>query len=1192
MKKYYFLLLALSFFAFGFSQTTIVTIDRENGVGPTATDNVTGVSASGFTRGAGLAQANASNSNFFSSRNFTINGDLGAAQTNEDYIEWSVSANTLFEVSIEEFDIRVRRNANGPSNFQIIYSLDGFTSEAGSVSEEILAPNSTNNFDFSIPSIDLGPSGTITFRLYAWGAATNNGNFRILGNAAWAGDLNIANPGARILGTIVAPTTESFESDIVSTTFSGVPQTNIDYTQYSALSDLNFVNSVPVGVFSIRDGGELGTDGDTDPTILNTIEFAITNSENIAAIAIFDGFSKISETSSVAPLTELTGFNLTANDNGTKEFLVFATFKSVVTDNAQIELTINKALTPSVGSSLFSESNAGGAQTSTTGDDNRIEVTVSQFQFDQQPTDGNEMELLVPFPTIIAVDANLNQDVDANISGISINTLQPSSIVPSSYDIINGEAVLNNIMFLSTETAINLTASAPALSGTSDSFNINGPLIALAQQDFDSQTGWTYTSDTPFRTTTTDPIGVWGGAEGYFGEINLTNTSPISNALFSENIFGENDLNDTANPRATITFEDITVTGINNLVIEFDWEVVGYTTNANDVQYRLVLNGSTASGWQDVFDGNGPIDDAQGREKISIADGFDTVGLQLRLRNNRTDGYSGFDNFRLVSQFSGLIYTAATGWRDNILPNSDTADQDALIIDGTYNVENNAKLDNLVVNADASVFIDFGKSLEVNNLFNFGGVELTSLSNNYSSLIVNETIRNGVTYDRHVNSFADTGSSTGKNDLISAPVTNANQTFEALQLANPGAIPSGTIGGIPSFLFGPFDNVTNQFINYTSADNSSIISPGTGYRTASTDPSGSNFRFEGDVEIGAITVPTNVGTASVFNLIGNPYPSYIRLDTFLAENNDQFNTSSSGVYGYIGNLTTGYSIWNQAYSDANPEALIAPGQGFLVSANTGGGLISFNPNMRSNGTSDDFILGRFSNNPNLANLTLQITSGDLSAKTDIYFNDNASLAMDSGYDSGMFNAVTPDFAIYSHLVENNIGLDLAAQSVGFTSLDNVVIPLGINASQGEQITVSLGSSTLPEDTVVLLEDNMYNTFTNLTTSDYIFTPSTTLTDTGRFYLHMTPETLSTSESILNGLEIYTSRSTKELIIRGLLDNDTNVVLLDIQGRMISTVALNRNDSEQRIDVSGLASGIYVVQISANSNTRTQKIIID
>jgi hypothetical protein len=156
----------------------------------------------------------------------------------------------------------------------------------------------------------------------------------------------------------------------------------------------------------------------------------------------------------------------------------------------------------------------------------------------------------------------------------------------------------------------------------------------------------------------------------------------------------------------------------------------------------------------------------------------------------------------------------------------------------------------------------------------------------------------------------------------------------------------------------------------------------------------------------------------------------------------------------------------------------------------------------------------------------------------------------------------------------------------------VVIPLGINASQGEQITVSLGSSTLPEDTVVLLEDNMYNTFTNLTTSDYIFTPSTTLTDTGRFYLHMTPETLSTSESILNGLEIYTSRSTKELIIRGLLDNDTNVVLLDIQGRMISTVALNRNDSEQRIDVSGLASGIYVVQISANSNTRTQKIIID
>lgn len=1191
MKRIYVLLLALGVSIVGIAQSpTIITIDRENGSGPTTTDNVPGVSASGFVRGVGVDQANLNNNNAFSSRRFTIGGDLNAAKTNGDYIEWSVSANTLFDAEITELDIRVRRNTNGPENFEIIYSLDGFNNEAGSLGARTLTQNTPTNFNFNGLPIVSGTSGTITFRLYAWGATANNGNFKILGNTAWTGDLNITNPGVRIIGTIVEPMGESFDSDIVASALPGVPQTNINYTQYSALSDLTIVNSIPVGVFSIRDGGDLGSDGDTDPTILNTIEFAITNSENIAALAIFDGLIKIVETTSVTPLTELTGLNLMADDNSTKEFLVSVTFKSTVTDNAQIELTINKALTPTSGSSLFNELNAGGAQTSTAGDDNRIEVTASQFQFAQQPTDGNEMELLVPFPTLIAVDANLSQDLDANISGISVTTSPSSSIVSETYDMSNGEAVLDNVVFLSTETAVSLVANAPGLSGTSSSFNINGPLIALAQQDFDLQTGWTYTSDTPFRTATTIPIGVWNGIEGYFGEIALSDASPISNLLFSENIFGENDLNDTDNPRATITFADVDVTGINNLRIEFDWEVVGYTANANDIQYRLVLNGSTAGGWQDVFDGNGPIDDAQGREKISIADGFETVGLQLRLRNNRTDGYSGFDNFRLVSEFSGLVYTAASGWRDNILPNENSGNLDALIIDGTYNVENNAKLDNLIVNSEASVFIDFGKSIETNNIFNFGDIELTSISNNYSSIIVNETITNEVVYNRHVNSFADTGSTTGKNDLISAPVTNDNQTFEILQTTNP-QIPSGNINGVPSFLFGPFDNDANAFINYTSNDNNSIVEAGTGYRTASDTPSGSPFKFTGNVETGAVTVPINVGSATAFNLIGNPYPSYIRLDEFLDANQSLFSSSSAGVYGYVGNLTNGYNVWNEAYSQANPNALIAPGQGFLVSSANGGGLITFSPNMRSNGTSDDFILGRTENNSELANISLELSQGDALSQTNLYFNNNASLGMDIGYDSSVFNNINTDFSIYSHLVENNVGINMAVQSVDFRSIDNVTIPLGINASQGQLITVSISDINIPEGIDVFLEDNVTNSFTNLQTSDYNFTPSTTLTQTGRFYVHFSRETLGNSENLLNGLDIYTSRSTKEIIIKGLLENDTQLTLFDVQGRTINTATLNASDTNHNINVSHLASGIYIVQLTANNMNRTKKVII-
>ena len=38
----------------------------------------------------------------------------------------------------------------------------------------------------------------------------------------------------------------------------------------------------------------------------------------------------------------------------------------------------------------------------------------------------------------------------------------------------------------------------------------------------------------------------------------------------------------------------------------------------------------------------------------------------------------------------------------------------------------------------------------------------------------------------------------------------------------------------------------------------------------------------------------------------------------------------------------------------------------------------------------------------MCNVKLEMTSDTDAFRTDVYFNDNASLGMDSGYDSGMF----------------------------------------------------------------------------------------------------------------------------------------------------------------------------------------------
>jgi hypothetical protein len=1156
----------------------------------------------GLTRGGDLVKVGPDSPTVYASANFTIGGDQDDAMNNDEYVEWSISANTAFEIDLDDIDLQMRRSDNGPSNWQMYYSLDGFTSLGSEVDisgpQTITNSNTTFNLlaltGLSSLNINSGPSGTITFRIYAWGALASNGNLRVLGKTDWAlsPSPTISQPGIRMVGSIVTPVGASFESDIISSNTFGIPaEENIAYVDSNSPSGLNILNSTFLGEFTIRDGGTTSPDGDSNPTIVSSIEFAITNSENIAALAIYDGFSfsPVAEITDVTALTTFSGLNISAPDNGVKQFLLTATFKSEVTDNDQIQLTISTASTALAGTSFFTDSNASGAATDITGDVNRIEVTVDRFVFEQQPSDGNDLEIIAPFPTVLAVDMNSNLDVDANINSINVSTTTSTSIVPETYDMVNGMVVLDNVIFTDSETNINLEVSSPSIiDGISTSFSINGPLLNIAQQNFDTATDWSYTSDTASTGTVSD----WTNGLGYLGEIDLTNASPLDSVLFNDEIFGEND-----SPGIfwiTLTFADIDVSNYVDLSILFDWQVAGYTNNSNDIQYRLVKNGTTggeAGGWVTLFDGNGDINDAGGRATIDIpSDDWDTAGLLIRFANNLSTGYAGFDNFRLVSKFSGLIYTASDGWKDNIEPDETTGSLDALVVDGTYDVSGDVQIDNLIINNGASTVVGFGESIITNsNLINDGSLELNSISNNFSSLIVNGTVKNEVTYNRHVNQFANTGTTSGSNDLISAPVTNASQTFLALRTVNPD-IPSGTIGGVPSFLFGPFDNNTNAYLNYTAADDSSPISSGIGYRTASDTPSGSSFTFVGDVETETKLVPINAGTGSNFSLIGNPYPSYISLSEFLGSNNLEFNPLLSGVYGYDGEASDGFTIWNQAYSEANPNALITPGQGFLVSSQTGGGTITFEPTMRSVGTTDDFILGRTSSQ-NLAHIILNLTSENSSYNTSLYFNNNASLGMDPGYDSRMLEDIAPDFAIYSHLVENNTGNNMAVQSVSYDDLNDITIPLGINTVQGEQVTISIADINIPEDTEVYLEDNALNIFKNLKLSNYIFTPSTNLTETGRFYVHFSSSQLGITENLLNGLEIYTNSAPKAIIIKGQLEGKTAMQLYDIQGRVVMTSELNSKNTKHSIDVSHLSAGVYVVQLQNATSNRTEKVII-
>jgi hypothetical protein len=1182
MKNIYLSLIAFFLFASGFSQSTIVTVDRPNIIGPTATGNATSVSSLGLTRGSGVNQSTSSTD--FTSKNWDGTDQASAAAAN-DYMEWFVSPTTNFDVTVDEFDIRLRRHGNGPSSWQIFYSLDNFATAGIAISSPQTMPaTSSFEFNFSGLSISSGTNGTITFRLYAWAANSSGGWLRITGQPAWAGALGIADPGIRVKGSTVAGSGNSNESDIIATAFD--PTDNINYSTFNVTSGLTTSNALQIGEFSIRDGGAIGTDTDIDGTNLTDIQFAVSNNQSIAALAIFDGTTNVSEITTVGPLAAFSGLTtLIANDDATKTFAVYATFKSIVTDNEQIQLSVDLASTPGTGSSLFTNANAGGADTPIAGDDNRIEVIASKIVFDQQPTNNNQFEIMTPYPTIWALDNNDNTDLDYNLDITVVTSAGTLVGSPLTYTFVNGYAVLDSIVYSNQNTGINLFTFSNSFFTASSVFDIIGPLLNIALQDFEgSSPEWTYTSDVTFFQNG------WG-TDGYFDIIDIAGALPLDYEFLSGNILGENDLNDEGNGVsgfATITFATLDISTFNNVQVTFDWDIEGYVENNSDVYYTLILDG-VAQPIVYLLNGDGPIESDQGSVHIDISNSISNVALELRVRNNLLTGFSGFDNFRVASTFEGLIYYDSDGWANNESPSPSTGAQDALVVDGIYIVNSNVQVNNFIINSGAQVEIPATQSLTINSdLISNGTLELNSVSTSYSSLVAN-TSQGEIIYNRHVNQLADTGSSTGRNDLIAAPVTNTNQTFLAFRTANPD-LPSGTIDGVPSFLFGPFDKDTNDYINYTTADDGSLIEAGIGYRTASTAATGSTFRFVGNVETTTKLVPIAVGTGTDFNLIGNPYPSYIKLSDFLSDNNSEFSASNSGVYGYDGSATDGFTIWNQAYSDANPSAVIAPGQGFLVTSKAGGGTIIFDAASRSIGTTDDFVVGRVSD-VDLAHVKLEMTSDTDAFRTDVYFNDNASLGMDSGYDSGMFQGQAPEFAIFSHLVADNLGLDLAVQSVNYSALNTVVIPLGVNANQGEQLTIRILEMDIPEGIEVYLEDTLTNTFTLLNTSEYVFTPSTNLTGTGRFFLRFTADALSTSENDFETIQIYTTKTPKTLFIKGALENNTTVEIYDIQGRMILNSKLDTSRNSNQIDISGFTSGIYIVKLNNGLQQKSKKVVI-
>jgi len=529
-------------------------------------------------------------------------------------------------------------------------------------------------------------------------------------------------------------------------------------------------------------------------------------------------------------------------------------------------------------------------------------------------------------------------------------------------------------------------------------------------------------------------------------------------------------------------------------------------------------------------------------------------------------------------QHEKITYTFNTTWLPNDPSEISFAEDDVLINTGNAILSNTTFCNTLIVNPGAAVTVNTSFSLTANT------TTLNSTSQLFSSLIVEGTINGAVNYNRYTALIAPTGT----NDLISAPVVD--QTFGSFASENTNLAASNTLRA-----FAPYNTTSGAYENYDTTTNATTtLSAGKGFRAATTD--GSTLKFTGTVRTSEVDVSiSDAAAGNAWNLIGNPYPSYIDFATFFNDNKSQFNSDSAyqALYGYDGDASNGWTVWNLAtITDSDITELIAPGQAFFVKAKSGGGSVKFTPTMRRTGSSDDFILGK-QKSVNIALCKLQLTSTAKSATTAIYFIEGTTRGLDIGYDAGRYSSGSSQFSIFSNLVEDNLGLDMAIQSLPYNDFNDVVVPLGINASAA-RLTIGIDDSTknLPDNINVYLEDKVANTLTLLNNTTYTFTPSGVLSGIGRFYLRYTSKVLSVLTNSFDYLHIYSATSQKEIVVKGKLNSKSSAELYDMQGRLVLIQNLEYSKISNTIDVATLSAGAYIIKVFNASQIKTQKLVIN
>jgi hypothetical protein len=414
---------------------------------------------------------------------------------------------------------------------------------------------------------------------------------------------------------------------------------------------------------------------------------------------------------------------------------------------------------------------------------------------------------------------------------------------------------------------------------------------------------------------------------------------------------------------------------------------------------------------------------------------------------------------------------------------------------------------------------------------------------------------------------------------ISAPVSG--QDIDAFITAETVAQNGSNMG------LGTYTTSSDSYSYIQSgASGSGNFTQGKGYivRVSSAE----SILFTGDnPSTTAVNFPldyTGSGDDARYNLVGNPWPSFLKTggSDFLSDNSSKLTSEQIWLW----DAASGAFLTRVTANGFN----IAPGQAFFVQAVAGGsGNLVFDSSHRQVGIGDTFR----NSVENNFEVYLNISNESTNRTAEVYYISGTTTGFDNGYDGTLFGLQDNDLAIYTahDSDENDSEMKLSIQSIPEMSH---VVPVGINAFEGTEFTISATTLNRPDGYNVYLEDRDNNTFTLLDeTSDFSTTVSSNLNGTGRFYLHTTTSLLNNNETNDGVLNVFKLDRNNFITVEGLSaqSNLTNLKLYNLLGKEVLSTTLTNNTNTQTISTEELSTGIYVIKLESGNNLLTKKLII-